>query len=80
MKLKAPPGVGDPCVAGVAIIARDGLYDVEAAIGALLIECFGFVEATAPARAEESKAATSAVAKPAPAPRRRAPKKTPAET
>jgi hypothetical protein len=44
MKLKAPEGVGDPCVAGVAIVARDGLYEVEAEVGALLIECFGFVE------------------------------------
>ena len=29
MKLKAPPGVGEPCVAGVAIVARDGIYEVE---------------------------------------------------
>jgi len=28
MKLKAPPGVGDPCVASVALAARDGLYGV----------------------------------------------------
>jgi hypothetical protein len=34
MKLKAPPGVGDPCVAGVAILSRDGIYEVEAKIGA----------------------------------------------
>ena len=47
MKLKAPEGVGAPCIAGVAIVPRDGLYEVEAAIGALLIECFGFVEAGA---------------------------------
>jgi hypothetical protein len=45
MKLKAPEGVGEPCVAGVAIPSRDGLYEVEAEIGAMLIECFGFVEA-----------------------------------
>jgi len=44
MKLKAPEGVGDPCVAGVAIVPRDGLYEVEAEIGLHLIECFGFVE------------------------------------
>jgi hypothetical protein len=50
MKLKAPPGVGEPCVAGVAILARDGFYEVEAEIGALLIECFGFVEAASPAK------------------------------
>jgi len=52
MKLKAPPGAGDPCVAGVTIVPRDGLYEVEAEVGALLIECFGFVEfaATAPAK------------------------------
>jgi hypothetical protein len=47
MKLKAPPGVGDPCVAGVGIASRDGLYEVEAMVGALLIECFGFVEVEA---------------------------------
>jgi hypothetical protein len=50
MKLKAPEGVGEPCVAGVTIAARDGLYEVEAEIGALLIECFGFVEADAAAK------------------------------
>jgi hypothetical protein len=44
MKLKAPPGVGDPCVAGVTIAPRNGVYEVEAEIGALLMECFGFVE------------------------------------
>jgi hypothetical protein len=27
---------------GTVIAARDGLYEVEAEIGALLIECFGF--------------------------------------
>jgi len=43
MKLKAPQGTGDPCVAGVTIEARNGVYEVEAEIGALLIECFGFV-------------------------------------
>jgi hypothetical protein len=47
MKLKAPEGVGDPCVAGVIIAPRGGVYEVEAEIGALLIECFGFVEAGA---------------------------------
>ena len=26
MKLKAPEGVGDPCVAGVAIAPREGIY------------------------------------------------------
>jgi hypothetical protein len=44
MKLKAPPGAGDPCVAGVNIAPRNGVYEVEAEIGALLMECFGFVE------------------------------------
>ncbi len=43
MKLKAPRGVGAPCVAGVVVPARDGLYEAEAEIAALLIECFGFV-------------------------------------
>jgi hypothetical protein len=44
MKLKAPPGVGDPCVAGVTIAPRDGVYEVEAEIGAFLMECFGFIK------------------------------------
>jgi hypothetical protein len=56
MKLKAPEGVGEPCVAGVAIIARDGLYDVEPGIGALLIECFGFAEVEAPPPAKAASA------------------------
>jgi len=43
MKLRAPEGVGDPCVAGVAIAPRNGIYEVEADVGTLLIECFGFV-------------------------------------
>jgi hypothetical protein len=68
MKLKAPEGVGDPCVAGAAVVARDGLYEVEAEIGALLIECFGFVEA-------EPSAKSNAAA--APAPRRRTTAKKP---
>jgi hypothetical protein len=45
MKLKAPQGVGHPCVAGVVLGTRNGFYEVEPEIGALLIECFGFVEA-----------------------------------
>jgi hypothetical protein len=81
MKLKAPEGVGDPCVAGVAIIAHDGLYEVEAEIGALLIECFGFVEAGAAEAPKIASPGAPAAAKPASAPRRRAnAKKTPAET
>jgi hypothetical protein len=68
MKLKAPEGAGDPCVAGAVIAARDGLYEVEAEIGALLVECFGFVEADA---REIAKVAPSASG----APRRRAPAK-----
>ena len=44
MKLKAPEGVGDPCVAGVIVASRNGLYEVDSKVGALLIECFGFVE------------------------------------
>ncbi len=61
MKLKAPQGVGDPCVAGVIVESRDGVYEVEAEVGALLIECFGFVEVGA---------TTAEQAKPAPAARR----------
>jgi hypothetical protein len=59
MKLKAPSGVGDPCVAGVAIISRDGIYDVDAAIGALLIEAFGFVEINEMAKVAPSPAASA---------------------
>ncbi len=43
MKLKAPEGVGDPCVAGAVLTAHDGFYEVEPDVGVLLIECFGFV-------------------------------------
>ena len=59
MKLKAPPGAGDPCVAGVTLAPRDGLYDVEAEIGALLIGCFGFVEFVASAPAKSAPAAAA---------------------
>ena len=59
MKLKAPQGVGDPCVAGVIVESRDGVYEVEAEVGALLIECFGFVEVEA-GTAEQAKAAPAA--------------------
>jgi hypothetical protein len=65
MKLKAPLGVGDPCVAGVAIASRDGIYEVETEIAALLIECFGFVEVAD----EISRAASASIPAPvAPAP------------
>jgi hypothetical protein len=47
MKLKAPEGVGDPCVDGVTVEPRDGVYEVEAEVGALLIECFGFMQVAA---------------------------------
>ena len=67
MKLKAPSGVGDPCVAGVAIAARDGFYDVDAEIGALLIEAFGFVAVDA-AGTQKAPAARAAP------PRRRPPR------
>jgi hypothetical protein len=43
MKLKVPQGVGDPCVAGASIEARDGVYEVKPEVGMVLIECFGFV-------------------------------------
>jgi hypothetical protein len=65
MKLKAPPSVGEPCVAGVAILARNGLYEVEAETGTLLIECFGFVEVEAPAKPRAAGA--SAPRRPRPA-------------
>ena len=59
MKLKAPQGVGNPCVAGVTVQPRDGVYEVEPEIGALLIECFGCVEVEAGAT-EKVKAAPAA--------------------
>jgi len=68
MKLKAPQGAGDPCVAGAVIAARDGLYEVEAEIGALLVECFGFVEADEAVKASPNASST---------PRRRAPARKP---
>jgi len=79
MKLKAPEGVGDPCVAGVAIASRGGVYEVEAEIAAHLIECFGFLEVEAGAPAETapksatqsgSKSAATSAPKSSPAARR----------
>ncbi|MFZ3349569.1 MAG: hypothetical protein WA268_01710 [Xanthobacteraceae bacterium] len=70
MKLKAPPGVGDPCVAGVTIMLRDGFYDVDESIGALLVECFGFVAVAAEAK---QKIATAAPRQSAPLPKLRHP-------
>ena len=67
MKVRAPQGAGDPCVAGTVLAAREGVYDVEAEIGELLIECFGFVET----------GARETVKVPPGAPRRRAPAKKP---
>lgn len=64
MKLKAPQGVGDPCVAGVAVESRDGVYEVEVEVGALLIECFGFLEVEA-CTAEQAKAPPKRRGKPA---------------
>ena len=60
MKLKAPEGVGDPCVAGVVIASRNGFYEVEAKVGALLIECFGFVEIGAGERAAVARSPDAA--------------------
>jgi hypothetical protein len=65
MKLKAPEGVGDPCVAGVIVAPRDGIYEVEAQIGALLIESFGFVEVEADAAAKPKAAPAARRVKPA---------------
>ena len=63
MKLKAPEGVGDPCVAGVVIASCEGVYEVEAEIGALLIECFGFVEAGAEQKSKATPRRPRAAAK-----------------
>lgn len=65
MKLKAPGGVGDPCVAGVVLAPCDGYYEVEPEVGVHLIECFGFVlvvddamVAPLPSKPRRSRAAT----------------------
>ena len=65
MKLKAPAGVGDPCVAGVAITSRGGIYEVEAAVGALLMEAFGFIEVKAQAQTGPKVASAQAGVAPA---------------
>ncbi len=65
MKLKAPSGAGDPSVAGVTIVPRDGLYEVEAEVGALLIECFGFAEVVTTAPAKSAPAAKPKLMHPA---------------
>lgn len=72
MKLKAPDGVGDPCVAGVTLAARDGCYEVEPEVGALLIECFGFVVVGADEKAKIGPA-PPALRAPAPLPKLRHP-------
>jgi hypothetical protein len=53
MKLKAPEGVGDPCIAGVTVTPRDAVYEVDLEVGALMIECFGFVEVGSGEKADE---------------------------
>lgn len=65
MKLKAPEGVGDPCVAGVVLAPCDGCYEVAPEVGVHLIECFGFVlvvddamVAPPPSKPRRSRAAT----------------------
>jgi hypothetical protein len=62
MKLKAPEGVGEPCVAGFAITSTAGVYEVEPEVGALLIESFGFIEITT--GAEPSSATVTRRGKP----------------
>jgi hypothetical protein len=69
MKLKAPEGVGDPCVAGVSFAPRDGLYEVEVEVGDLLIECFGFVEVSV-AETTEAALAPEAASQATPTARR----------
>jgi hypothetical protein len=65
MKLKAPQGVGDPCVAGVTVVPREGVYEVEPEVGALLIECFGFVAVEVDALEKPKAAAAARRGKPA---------------
>ena len=56
MKLKAPQGVGDPCIAGVIVTPRNGIYEVAPEVGALLIECFGFIKLAATEKPKASAA------------------------
>jgi hypothetical protein len=69
MKLKAPEGVGDPCIAGVIIESRNGFYEVDTKVGALLIECFGFAEVGA-GEITAGVSASESVPRPAPFGRR----------
>lgn len=57
MKLRAPEGVGDACVAGVTLVAQDGIYEVDAETAALLVECFGFLAVGEQPRPDGSRAA-----------------------
>jgi hypothetical protein len=66
MKLKAPWGVGDPCVGGVTVTPRDGHYDVEPEVAALLIECFGFAVVEESAAADVKAPPARRRGKPAP--------------
>ena len=70
MKLTAPLGVGNPCVAGVTIPSRNGVYEVEAEIGALLMECFGFVAVESDVKGAEQAASAPAVRRGKPAARK----------
>ena len=59
MKLKAPEGVGNPCVAGVVIAPRDGIYEVEPEIGALLDRMLRFCRDRSAGKAERRKRAAA---------------------
>ena len=53
MRLKAPPGAGDPSVGGVTITPNaKGIYEVDAGAGAVLVESHGFTDLDAPKKSQ----------------------------
>ena len=50
MRLKAPEGKGHPTVAGIVIEPRRGVYEVDPAVGKVLVESHGYIDLDAPAK------------------------------
>lgn len=49
MRLKAPPGAGNPSVGGITIAPnKGGIYEVDTRTGTHLVESFGFIDLDAP--------------------------------
>lgn len=57
MKLRAPPGAGNPSVGGVTITpTAGGVYELEHKVGAHLVEAFGFIDLDAAPQSAVDKA------------------------